>query len=491
MEWMYLRRIFGLVGFFFVLSLFWYTDQYTLWTGGESRLAALLLDGESSGIWLPVLFSQLPDGVFGNDLWQLRLFLGVFPALIVVIQCYGYGQKLLGLSRTWGWMIILVSIPVWVQIAKTASFDIWLAVFQLTAVFSALQYLKSPGWSHQLLSLVALLIAGWLAPISTLVFSLILWVLLWRLHPQGKGMIRLGWLPVQGVLLVALLAMPPAQPLPFWLGWEGSFPLGWQLLLLLIGVLPWLPFLPGVLADLYRNGRRKEEFSVLFGGLWLAALLSGGVIALIVLGLLLARQVSAFHLQGYPWKNLVKTFALLHLVVAFIAITVGMMGGYYQFGAVGFRAAMAAGSVYWIASFVSVIGLYGQRPGYLWGGMAAAGAWLLFIGNVQVGPLVEQERSFVKKTLSTLSAVASEKNVSLGTDESRLQTQLDWYVQPYAYPGLDSLKVGEGTSWWLSVARENLDPEQPIEEITGRFEIGRPDTLWLGRPIINVEKVDD
>jgi hypothetical protein len=170
----------------------------------------------------------------------------------------------------------------------------------------------------------------------------------------------------------------------------------------LLGFLPYLGFLMAGLRDYSSKMIRGDEFSLVLMGWLVAALLAGSPAWSMALAVLVARQLDAYFVPGYPYGNYVKTGALIHLVAAFFLCTGLMMSGLHYFGGAGFRAGLGMSAAYWSLSFIGVIGLFGIRRRYILGGPMLAGTLLISLWWTQFFPLIERER---RANLSVLEHV--------------------------------------------------------------------------------------
>jgi hypothetical protein len=229
-----------------------------------------------------------------------------------------------------------------------------------------------------------------MAPWSSALLFVLYPALLWRLTGWRKHILRLNpWVMalsglafsyiVYGGELVAAVFQVRSYSALFFAG-------------PLLGMLPYLGFVLAGFRDYVAKLIRGDEFSQVVLFWMLAALLAGSPAWSMALALLVARQLDAYFVQGYPYANFVKTGALIHLVAAFFICTGLMMSGLHYFGGAGFRAGLGMSAAYWSLSFMGVIGLFGFRRIWVLGGPMLAGALMISLWWTQLFPLIQAER---------------------------------------------------------------------------------------------------
>ncbi|MEO0341166.1 MAG: hypothetical protein AAF242_18370, partial [Bacteroidota bacterium] len=83
------------------------------------------------------------------------------------------------------------------------------------------------------------------------------------------------------------------------------------------------------------------------------------------------------------------------------AIAFLMLGGFFVFRGAGFRSGLAFSSVYWMLSFVLVIGLYGLNRRFIYTGGLLIGLLTTTLFCLQVYPLLENQR-IVRKVVEQI-----------------------------------------------------------------------------------------
>ncbi len=357
-----------LLGLLISFNLVVMIDAASIWSGAE---AALLWDNPR----LAPLYARL--GV-------------VFSMLLGAFLVYRTGAPLLG-ARTVLLGLLVAGSSLYVPLfSHVGTFDAPVLVTHTLAVLSLLRYLRQPGWRWQLMSIVWLLLSMLMAPWSSALLFVLYPALLWRLTGWRKHILRLNpWVMalsglafsyiVYGGELVAAVFQVRSYSALFFAG-------------PLLGMLPYLGFVLAGFRDYVAKLIRGDEFSQVVLFWMLAALLAGSPAWSMALALLVARQLDAYFVQGYPYANFVKTGALIHLVAAFFICTGLMMSGLHYFGGAGFRAGLGMSAAYWSLSFMGVIGLFGFRRIWVLGGPMLAGALMISLWWTQLFPLIQAER---------------------------------------------------------------------------------------------------
>jgi hypothetical protein len=382
-----LRLFFGIGAFLLVINLFIMNDVATLWDGAETQFTWTVLYGkENAGlpVWGARLLSGRALAPFAIRLSGGLLFLAVLvAAFYVALPVLGGGTAL--------WMLLVLGssflLP---NTAKLATADSWSFAFHLLGVLFLLRFLKKPAPPWRWAFYLTLLAGIWIAPLSSLLLYSIMPALLYWLHPLGARMWRLQpWgalLIIGGVLFV--MGMLDGSSGFFYFGFQpGRF-----LLFNFLGMLPFLGFLVAGLADMAGKAKRGGEMALISVSWVAAAWLSHSLVLQAAFALLVARQLHLYFQENYPFRDLVRAVAVFHLVLVFCAATLLMMGGFARFEGAGFRAGLAVSTPYWMAGFVSVIGLFGMNRRFVWGGTVMGGLLATLLFWVQLYPLWEQGR---------------------------------------------------------------------------------------------------
>lgn len=379
---------------FFLFNLLVSNDYTTLWDGAESLLAWRALHGEA-GFTLHEQLMALPLA----DVTEIpHLILRLPSGLILLMSLplfYGLVKPLFGSALSENILLLAVSSLFVTNFAKVAAGDIWALSLQWVALGAMLRYLKQPRLSWQLVFYACFALAIWVQPLNSLVFILGTAAYLYFVHPDGKRLWRLNpW--VMGSVALALGYV--AQWVVFS---QHSFYLGFRtgpfLLANLIGILPFVGFAMAGIWESIIRARKGEELSIIFLGSLLFALVAHAPALQLVLVMLAAKQLKSAFLPNYPYRNIVLAGSLLQLVAAACGLIIFMMGIFVEFRGVGYRAALAAGGIYWMLCFVGVVGYLGRRELYARIGVIFSG--LLFTGLfwLQLNPLLESQRNWVQR----------------------------------------------------------------------------------------------
>lgn len=387
-----------LAGATLVAALLLMNDLVSLWPGAEAAQVWRQVEG-GPGYWWADVWGHLLVGESGGFLaFWLRL-----PNILLMLGGLGgiffIGRRLLGTFRMFSWILVMSSSLLLVNLAKAATADTSLWVFQALSTLSLLRYLKQPKRIWWGLSFVFAALAFWSYPLQALLWGAGLYVPLFLLHPAKKVLLQSAWwliLPLAGGWLW-LQGIFPWKYAAMAMGWGGQLELSWNYGWHLLGLLPWMGFLVAGIVELARRLRKREELAILQLSILLSGLASGGMILQVAFAFLIMRQVADFANPNYPNRGLVKTFSIIHLVSVFIIGVILLLGGFLNFGGLGFRTVMAVSLPYWIASFLTVSGLVGLDSRYYIGAPFFAGLLLTATAWIQLGPLLEVRRNLPKE----------------------------------------------------------------------------------------------
>ena len=369
-----------------VFGMVMMNDFLSIWPGAEAWSLDQALAGEGWQFW------TILQGLIHTEQWSS--FWVRFPNLIISLGLgtlsYFWCRKLFGKFRTWTLLLVLASSLLFSNIQKIGSADISLAWFQWLAFLAFLRYVKNPSAPWLLATAGFLLLSIWANPFQSLIWSIGLFGVLFVFHKERAKMLRSGvWaLPiVLGIVLLVLNQMSFISP-QFYTGWGADWTFGRNLLMHLIGVLPWLGFLAPGLWELQKRLRKGEELAILQFAALLAGLINPGLFLCMALAFIVMRQVADYAHPNYPHKGLAQTFAITHLVLVFVIGVVSMIWGFTVIGGLGFRTFMAIILPYWIASFLTVSGMVASDSRYYIGAPIMAG--LLFTATtwIQLGPVL-------------------------------------------------------------------------------------------------------
>ena len=392
-------------------------DYLSVMDGAEAffiNVTQQYLEGESMlGFELLIPIDLLVENYrqVGFDLFLLRLP-NVLMFLLVILSFFGLGRKLFG-ARTMLLSILIVSSTfLIVPVTKFIGLDIWLLACQLIGFLSLILLLKKPSWKWRALFWICTLFAIRTNPNYAAFYSIGMWLFLMIFHPEGKNLrspldILLGILAIGFTFLVNT--------------YLGSFQYDWFFEVLfirpenyfygnLIGILPWIGFLPAVFWDLFQKLKKKEEMAIILSGFLLFSILSFGLILQVVLALLIAKQIENYFKPNYPYSNLIKSFAVLSVIFSFFVVAFFLMSGYDQFREIGFRSRMGVAGVYWAFGFFGIIGLIGKDRKMMVGGFSLSGMLGMLLFWAQIVPLLENYRNFPLKIVEAIEEVSDKKD---------------------------------------------------------------------------------
>ncbi len=456
-------------------------DVTTIWPGAEGQ-AFWLASASVGERYLPV---QLIAWLAQGDLWLFwpRL-MSVAWMVAATLLFYFWGRPVLGKPFVETGVLIMgasLFLPVF---GKIASGDAAVFCLHLTALLGFIRYQQGPRPIWLITMIIALLIGGLWAPLSTFLFALLLIVgsrWLWKPANQrtyvGVGAALLGsllvWIADQGAAAAAFR---------YWSPLSGGIPHGRLLLYSLLGLLPLIGFTLAGFRDLVYNVRRGEALSRLLLLTVIASWIAVSPLFPFALILLTTKQLTNYYRSGYPWGNWVKAGAVLHLVFAAIAGIILLLGLFFELQGDGFRAALGMVVAYWMFSLIAVIGLYGGRRDYVLGGSLLAGSLAVLFFWVQVYPYVEVDRAWPKQLITKLEA-ADPQPVNLSEDVATLPAAA--YLERSGYQPTLRTNAPPPSIQVLSV-----DSSGPIARATTQVDTIRGRSLFRLRQWLVIQTAD-
>ena len=460
-------RLFVLVfGLLFVANLLVMNDFATLWSSAESAMIFGALQGEQA-FFLPLAFHKLLVG----DL-SFQPFLSRLPGAIFILLSlwvfYRIGRPIFGQNTStlsllaWGTTLIIPNI------GKFATADSWLFFAQLLSWMSIIRFLKEPKEGWRILALSSLLLSLLLSPVSTILFFSIGSFGLYRFHPNGSRLLLIHpWIVlVAGGISLYSLGLWHWQHPSYIFGWLGM-PFHHFLLIIFLALLPVFGFFIAGLRDLVFKFKKKEELAIILSAWIFAGLAAQSLLLLAGIGILVAKQAENYFLKGYPHKNWIRGGAVLHLVFAFCSITLLILSSFSMFRGTGFRSALAMGGVYWMLSFIAVIGLYGLRKRMIWGGTFLSGLMLSLFFWIQFYPLLESKRNWLEnlETQAGKLDLSTESNLYIYQLPRKEQQKVQLYIEP-SFRKVDFIETEEELLEFYINSRGNgfLIPEAEMPE---------------------------
>lgn len=391
MQWKLDKQLFtGMAIIVFLFNATLTTDLAWIWQGSETRLANELLQHTTSSpiSWLLAQFSDYnPFNLVG-----LRLP-GLMMALISIVGILLLLRKTIGENLSLLFFLVIMNNFLLQSIMKVASADIFSWGLQSIAVLSMIRFLKAPSTTWRLISYLGMGLAIWVQPLTATLLFIVLPTLYYFLGKQRKQLLRLNPWALVALVLVGLFFTDQLVSVSkhYYWGW-GSSGLGEFSLVSVLGALPLLGFLLAALVASAKNLRKSEEFSVLFLTWFVVALFTQSLSILVVMSILIARHIQDFFHRKYPYGKYIQLLSTLHLVAFFFVAAMLMLGGFFIFRGTGFRSGLAFSFVYWVLSFILVIGIFGRNRRMVYAGAFLSGLLSTTLFCLQIFPLLENER---------------------------------------------------------------------------------------------------
>jgi len=402
----------------------------------------------------------------------------VFLLLILGIRIWM--GKLFGKLQTITYIITVVSSFLLISMAKFAVADIPLAAFHMMSMAFAVICLKQPKRKWQIVYGLFVMGSFLVQPTSGVIYGVGLLAYLMIFHKDGARLrtpIILGvWLGL-GTLFFLLggFSWPTAGFLfSYQTSWGDYFM--WQF----IGILPWLGFLPAALWDLFQKLRKKEEMAIILFGWLLFSIISHGLILQLCLLFLISKQVENYFKPNYPYKSVVKSFAIINLVCTFFLLVGVMFGGFAALHSTGYRSAAVFSGIYWVFGFIAILGLFSDSRKFIIGGIGIGGAFSLLLFWVQLNPILNKYRDLSQQVLEGM-----DKKQSLRVSQDLLEKQqfqvygngleLDYSLFQNKEKGVDCYILNEADYQRLLQVGT---PTSSVDTIRGRLNIFEKPNSW-------------
>lgn len=444
-------RIFAFaVGALFMFNLLMWNNIATLWSGGEAALWwTSHMTPNQAGLpgWWP---SRLDTPSL--DIASARWMSGGLLILSLVLFNW-MGQKIFSRERVLLTLLVLSSSLLLPILGKVASADMYLFLAHFGGFLSLVLFLKQDKQQWRILSSLFLLLGLLLQPVSTLVFWGVLGTWLWWKHPKASGlqMLLLGVSAVFYVLLLWATGFLNWNPAGYVFS-INTLPIGKFIGYSLLGLVPFFGYLLGGIRDNFMFLKKREEQAIIYTGGLLAGLLAFSVSWQAFLALLIAKQMTVYFKENYPFQDWVKTGAILHLLLVFAAAFLLLYNGFIYFEGEGYRAGMSISGSYWALSFVGVIGLYGMRRPLALGATLLSGLIGMSFFWMQLYPLVESKRATVITAIQEVRRLAPETKELLLLQESRHKFP---NIAVYAAPVFDTVLIARDPVEFSNQLTEN------------------------------------
>lgn len=454
--------------FFFVAALFIRLDVITVWPGAEGWSLDFAMSLER-GSYLPAFihYALLP---LGAGLFPSADLFFLFPRLLsaafllgAAALYYRWGSRLFG-RQVAELQLLVAAGSLWLPFfGKMATADSWALFGHVGIWLSTLLLLRSSAKKYQFIQGAFVAFSALAAPLSTVIFLVVLYLLLYR--PSGYNQIwSRGW----GALLVGgalLLLQGTHGQLTYWNLGQNTTAYGTFFLYAVLGLLPCIGFLFAGFRDLFFKLKQGEGLAFSLLSIALAAFVSQSILFPFALACIAGKQMQLYFSRNYPWENWVKGAAILHLIFALIGSFLALIGGLLELGGEGYRAVLGMIAAYWIFSLLAVLGLYGRRRDFTIGGSILTGLLSVMFFWVQVYPYLELQRNW---PLDFIEAMSSQKSSSLEHSiyvpkQAELSNALP-YLRRAAWTFADSTSAAYQLSSWPN---DTVSLNAP-EEKTGR-----------------------
>ena len=370
--------------------------------------------------------------------------IGIVVLLLSFLGFYFFGKKIFGIKPTLVALLVTGSCFFPINLIKFASGDAWLLASHLMSFVFLLLYLKQPVNKWKCSYWIFVILGTLVHPMSSLVWNLGLWGYLQLIHPQGKRLSQLWLLPLMAVLYLPLWYFGNLEmELPYFFMGIGSRNESWFFPIILIGILPWIGFLPAALWDMFQKLKKKEEMAIINLGWLLFGIFSQSIVVLLGLAFIMGKQLLAYFQKNYPYTRVVKAGALLNMIFTFCVLIVLLMTSFIELKEIGYRSLINVSAIYWVMSFAGVLGLFMRSNPMVTGGMAMSGILSTLVFWIMVNPLLESQRNLPQQIY---------RNMSLDVEGSLIQKEEN--VSIYTYQK-DSLILSENLKVYLNEKRIN------------------------------------
>lgn len=399
-------------------------DFTTLLDGAEATVFEESFQSNPAGVVASSVYYTQPKG--GIHLFGGRL-IGVLLLVLSFYLYYWIAKPIFGQQTVLLNLILLATTFTIPNLAKFATSDIWAFCFQTLAFLSLLRYLKQPQIQWGLLAYFFLGLSVVLAPVSSFVFLTVSSIMLYIMHPQGKRLWRLNpWAPLIVVAVGGYYAGWVSVDAATFLLPYGLGSYGWYLLAVFGGSMMFLGFYVAGIRDLAWKMKKQEELATIQFIWIIAGLIGQSLSVLALLAFMAAKQMQVYFLEKYPNRSYVQFGAILHMALVFILALYMMISGFGMFKGLGFRAGLASGGIYWIASLVGLLGLFIKRPSMVFWGVCLSGLLGGLLFWVQWNPLLETKRNIPNRVVEMIQQEGGEQQpVTLFIDPDAQKTNVE------------------------------------------------------------------
>ncbi len=445
-----------------VVNLLIANDMITIWDGAETNNILLAFE---KFLYLPsyiLSFNSIENGT-----WTFWYRLPSAAILILTLLVFYYmARQLFGETYSQYALLTLGASFFVVSISKTASADAWAFASQCLSWIFLLAYLKQPILKWQLLFYTLVGFAVWVQPLESILFFSLNSLGLYFFHPKKKLIWQLN--PFAALLGAVLLFH-----FTITLDWGGtstyssigSSNYAKFLFLSLLGWFPFIGFLISGNREILYKWKRKEELTIILLCGLISALLSHSILLHGIISIIVGRQLANYFNKSFPFRAFVKTGAVLHLVIVFTFAVVALIYCFLEFGALGFRSALALTTIYWMPSFIAVIGLYGMNKKYVVVGTVWSGLLASFLFYVQLNPLIDSRRGVVKEAFEQVKVAKilnPEQKIYLSNSDIRNPKEKVYGLHYLGYLLNDDSKAIGGEK--ITIIRQSISTEEIAQD---------------------------
>lgn len=440
------RFIIILAIFIVIVNLLIYNDIASFWDAGEVDLLSVVLQDSAEGTTIAPLPARLIHLIYEQtpSASILLRLPASFAILLTLGGLYFLGRRIF--SEPAARMATLVAACSFLLLffGKLVGVDAWLIAAQTFQILGLIYYLKQPQKEWSLGSNLAFFLGCYFAPVPMFLWTGTILLFYGIFHKNGKNILKpIFSIPVLLTVIMVILSGGLNWETPgLLMAWPDGG-VGHFLIHNLLAYLPWLAFLPAAMWDVLKKLRRREELATIYFGWLLGALICGTGVLQIVLALMIGRHVLFYFQKNYPYRSTVRSLVVTHFVLSFFGLFAFiMLAGYNQFGAAGYRAAIAMAIAYWGGSLVSVTAIFSERQARLTGSLTVAAmvGFLMFWLNGM--PLLESRRGGHKIMVEKAKMYRSPDTKQLNfftEDPSHFRSGTNIYTQAV---GIKTQKLG-------------------------------------------------
>ncbi len=468
----------GVVLFIFFLG----NNQLSLWDNSESMTALAAQQIIETGKWRLLFFNTF-DGIQQHQLqvWETALCYKMFGinefatrlpsvlyVILTVITLFYFAKKLYTEQIAILSVVMLTSSFFVPTLGKINLAESGLMFYATVLFFSFLSMLKSNDWKITTAFWLAAFLStfqGDLIGIASITGVLVILFLLKKDRRKKIIQSKLYLLPLVSLPLLVLafassaVKITPNEQLFYntFLKHTNSIFVGRQTILLILGFLPWIAFLPASLVRLVKDFIKKEEAAIIYGS-WLifgyllyeivpTSLLVPSAIIYPAIAILMAKKFIAYdaacqrfenspineHIEirakkaKFQEENLIKTSQLLGVIIVFCITFVLAMIGYSQ--GIGIMKTGFVGMILWVTGFITAIGLYARTSRTVFYSSMIGGLLFMLFGWLLVVPVLEPARSISKRAVEVITKSTHKDSIIVAVSDEYILSSLPFYLK--------------------------------------------------------------